>query len=44
MCEPCCLNLIVYRTAEVLIDPNSFSLLKWPEISLISLDGTVISI
>ena len=28
MCEPCCLNLTVDRTAEVLIDPNSFSRCK----------------
>ena len=55
VCEPCCLNLTVDRTAEVLIDPNSFSrckqrqhkkknCLKWPGVPLISLDGTEISI
>ena len=51
MCEPCFLNLTVYRTVDANKDNVNTQLrkkkqkcLKWPEIPLISRDGTEISI
>ena len=51
MCEPCFLNLTVYRTVDANKDNVNAQLrkkkqkcLKWPEIPLISRDETEISI